>query len=102
MFGTIRRHQNWLWAIIIAVIISFVVFFSPTANLGDRGPSVNFGTIGGRPITQQDIAASRKETALFYFLRFGDWPENQEMMRQFNFDIERETYNRLLLVEQMR
>ncbi len=35
MFGTIRKHQNWLWAIIITVvIISFVIFFSPDARIG--------------------------------------------------------------------
>ena len=35
MFGTIRKHQNWLWAIIITVvIISFVAFFSPNTQWG--------------------------------------------------------------------
>ncbi len=35
MFGTIRKHQNWLWAVIITVvIISFVVFFSPNDPFG--------------------------------------------------------------------
>lgn len=38
MFGTIRKHQNWLWAVIITVvIISFVIFFSPDARIGGGG-----------------------------------------------------------------
>ncbi|MBI3875797.1 MAG: hypothetical protein HY300_07525 [Verrucomicrobia bacterium] len=35
MFGTIRKHSRWLWAIIITIIIvSFVIFFMPDAKLG--------------------------------------------------------------------
>ena len=37
MFGTIRKHQTWLWAVIITLtIISFVVFFSPYSKLNNE------------------------------------------------------------------
>ena len=57
MFGTIRKHQSWLWAIIITVIIiSFVWFFSPYTKMHDTGRGmVNLGSIYGRKITDQDF-----------------------------------------------
>jgi len=44
MFGTIRKHQTWLWAIIITLtIISFVIYFGPQSRVSqgraDRGPA---------------------------------------------------------------
>ena len=53
MFGTIRKHQTWLWAVIITVIIfSFVIYFSPYSKMNDsrRGP-VNLGSINGERIS---------------------------------------------------
>ena len=30
MFGTIRKHQQWLWIVIITLtILSFLIFFGP-------------------------------------------------------------------------
>lgn len=103
MFGTMRRHSTWLWAIIIVIIIiSFVVFFSPNVQLGGGGDNTNFGTVHGRKITREEFMAAQRETALFYFLRFGEWPDNDAQARQFNFNMERESYNRILLKEQLR
>ncbi|MSU34728.1 MAG: hypothetical protein EXS36_06375 [Pedosphaera sp.] len=73
MFGTIRKHQSWLWIVIVAaVILSFVVWFSPNQTsyrnlmFGDNGSQ--FGMIDGRPITQEMVSAANRQTALRRFL----------------------------------
>ena len=100
MFATIRRHQKWLWAIIIAVIIvSFVIFFSPNVSL-DRGRSGDFGTINGRAIGQTQFYDAYREAILGYFFRYGTWPSQDEASRT-GFDPDRETRNRLLLIDVM-
>ncbi|MEO7300068.1 MAG: SurA N-terminal domain-containing protein [Verrucomicrobiota bacterium] len=103
MIGTIRRHQQWLWGIIIlAIIISFVVYFSPNSrSLLDSQGSYNFGSIKGRTITQEEYRAAHQEIELFYFLRSGKWPDRDDSQRN-SFDIERETYNRIVLVEKLK
>jgi hypothetical protein len=103
MIGTIRKHQQWLWIIIIlAIIVSFVVYFSPTkTGLFDSEGSYNFGSIKGRPIDREQFRSAQSEIVLFYFLRFGKWPAKEEM-EQTGFNLERETYNRILLVEKLK
>ncbi|MEO5803370.1 MAG: SurA N-terminal domain-containing protein [Verrucomicrobiota bacterium] len=103
MIGTIRKHQQWLWVIIIlAIIVSFVVYFSPNqTGLFDDEGSYNFGTIKDRPITRDEFRSAQSEIVLFYFLRFGKWPSKDEL-QQTGFDLERETYNRILLIEKLK
>src|SRR5262249_11224337 len=102
MFGTIRKHQTWLWAIIITItVISFVIFFSPyqrMSNAGRRGPA-NFGTINGRAIGEEEFGNAQKELALWYFFQTGKWlrwPEDKEA-KDMGFDQQQRTYFRLLL-----
>src|SRR6266851_3157475 len=57
MIGTIRKHQTWLWAVIITLtIISFVWYFGPSSKMSDarRGPA-NYGSINGERINQADF-----------------------------------------------
>ncbi len=99
MFGTIRKHQTWLWAIIITVIIiSFVWFFSPYTKMRDTGGrSVNFGSIYGRKITEENFIHAQREAILnYFFMTGGHWPD--EDRRQTGFDLEREAFHWLLLV----
>lgn len=104
MFTTIRKHQTWLWAFIIAaVIVSFVIYFTPTVRSPDRSGlrrSV-FGSIHGRPITHKEYSEAYFETQLGFFLRHGVWPGTVEA-RQTGFSVERETRNRLLLLDRVR
>ena len=69
MFGTIRKHQTWLWTVIATItIVSFVVFFNPN-NRGtgsSRGPA-NFGSVNGERISEDDFYNARKEVDLQYF-----------------------------------
>jgi peptidyl-prolyl cis-trans isomerase D len=104
MFGTIRKHQNWLWAIIITgTIVSFLVWFSPDAKWRGhgRGPS-ELGSIDGRPITSQEFRQAYDETRLLYFLNFQKWPENDERARQMDFDVEQQAFLRLVRLAKVK
>jgi len=97
MFGTIRKHQTWLWAVIIAVtVVSFVFFFSPYAKMNDsRRGRVNYGSINGEPVSEEQFANAWREVQLRYFFMNGNWPS--EEAKKSGFDPERETYQWLLL-----
>src|SRR5215470_11455402 len=97
MFGTIRKHQNWLWFIIIAVIIiSFVIFFSPNVKLGRNDVQGDFGSISGRPVSREEMRRSRNEVRLGYFFRYARWPTGEEAQDR-SFD--REGLSRLFLLQ---
>lgn len=106
MFQHIRRHQKWLWLVISsAVIISFLVYFTPDAKLGMRGRgggNANYGSINGRSITQKELLAAYREAQLRYLFSYGNWPGNDEFGREMGFDVEREAENRLFLAEKIR
>jgi hypothetical protein len=100
MIGTVRKHQNWLWAIIITVIIiSFVAFFSPNVKLGmtdDDGFYV--GAIQNKPITREEFLQAQAEVYVMYRLRSGEWPRNDERTQGMLQD---EIYSRLLWVKKL-
>lgn len=76
MFGTIRRHQKWLWVlIIIVIIVSFVVFFTPDVRFRGREDS-DFGTINGRKLTLLELQNARKDLMLLSRFNSGDWPKS--------------------------
>src|SRR6266481_3834019 len=100
MIGTIRRHQTWLWAVIItATIISFVIYFSPYSKMSDaRSGNFQFGSINGEPIGKEQFFNARTETALYYFfMSGGHWPDDDSKKR--GFDLDAETYKWLLLLQ---
>jgi hypothetical protein len=102
MFGTIRKHQSWLWILIITVVIfSFVIYFSPTAgSRNNRGTEEGyFGTINGELIKKADYLTGLREASLAYFLSTGSWPDSGA---RSNFDPQRETYQRLFLLHQIK
>ncbi|MGD0262640.1 MAG: peptidylprolyl isomerase [Verrucomicrobiota bacterium] len=100
MIGTIRKHQTWLWAIIITLtIISFVVFFSPYSRMNSarRGP-VNLGSINGERISEEDFINARSEVYLRAFFMSGNWPD--EEAKKTGGQIEQDTYQWLLLIQE--
>jgi len=104
MFAHIRKHQQWLFIVIIAVVIvSFVVFFTPTVGSGNSGgrsgADAVVGTYKGQPITQTDYYEAYKEISLQVFLSMGQWPE--QLGTQFGFDPTQEAVNRLMLVRKL-
>lgn len=105
MFGTIRRHQKWLWVIIIALtVVSFVFFFSPNSKYsgqgGGRGKGT-YGTLRGKEISQIEFLRARNEILIFYFLMHGEWPDKDSIAKR-SFDPDRETYSRLFLIEKQK
>ena len=101
MFGTIRKHQTWLWAVIIfATIVSFVIFFTPTSGKGGRGvPEGSFGSLDGRPITRQMYLKCYSEVMLGFLMRYGTWPDGSEA-KKFGVSLKNETYSRLALIHE--
>ena len=97
MFGTIRKHQTWLWAVIITLtIISFVIYFGPQSRVNSgRGGTLNLGSINGERITPEEYTEALREVHLRYFFMSGNFPG--EEARKTGFDEQRETYYRLLL-----
>lgn len=105
MFGTIRRHQSWLWAIIVTITVaSFVIFFSPNSKFSrdGGGGKVSLGTVAGDPVSLQDFRQAQSEMFIHYFLSHGDWPDKDASAKQLGFDIERETYFRLFFIHKFK
>ncbi len=102
MFGTIRKHQTWLWAVIITVIIiSFVIFFSPYSKMNDnRQVAANWGSINGEKVTQEEYVKAYKEICLRAFFMTGNWPDDEA--RKQGGDVERESFQWLLLKQKQK
>ncbi len=103
MFATIRKHQTWLWAVIIgAVIVSFVIYFTPTGRQGGGyGPTGSLGTINGHPISRKQYAEAQVEAQLTFLIRYGSWPDKVEADK-FEFNLDREVRNRLVILEKLK
>jgi peptidyl-prolyl cis-trans isomerase D len=103
MIGTIRKHQKWLWMVIVTItVLSFVVFFSPYSRMnnggGGGGRAQDMGAIGGERISQEAFGNAQKETELRYFFSSGGhWPGDPN--RRANFDPMREAYFWLLIIQ---
>lgn len=104
MFDSIRRHQKWLWIVIITLtIISFVVFFSPNTQTGAGfgfSTRETVGSINGDAVTRDEYVDAYREAELRYLFTYGDWPGNNEMVRQLGL-MEREVRSRLFLVRKL-
>ena len=73
MIGSIRKHSNWLWAIIVTAVISSFVIWSDARggrNSFDFGGS-DFGKLYGRPITRDQLLKARTAAAVDEALRGG-------------------------------
>jgi hypothetical protein len=100
MFGTIRKHQSWLWFIIIAVTcLSMVIYFQPGKAGNQQTGSGNFGSIDNKKITMTEMQGARNEAALFYFLRTREWPDSPRASKQFDWD--QEANKRLFLIRRL-
>ena len=104
MFGTIRRHQNWLWFIIIGVIvISFVAFFSPDVKFGGAGArrkaTGEHGSINGQAITDKEFYPAYHEARVNHFFRTGQWPGNEKTAQD---TLERDAVSRVFLIGKLK
>lgn len=103
MIGTLRKHQTWLWSVIIAaVIVSFVIYFTPSMYR-DRGGHVSrgqFGSMHGRPLTRKQFFEAYIESQLAQFLRTGTWPDASDA-RRTGVDLDRMARERLVLIDRL-
>jgi peptidyl-prolyl cis-trans isomerase D len=99
MIGTIRKHSQWMWwIIIVAIIITFVYWGSAiNGGGGSRGGRGNFGVINGETVSQSSFFDAQREVMLSHFFGTGEWPDGGR--KNPNFDLEREIYFRLLLIQ---
>src|SRR5690349_15191474 len=100
MFGTIRKHQTWLWAVIITLtIISFVTFLSPNSKINAGRSGYSFGTINGEKVTRDQYVSALHEVDLHTLFMNGHWLNED---RKTRVEPERETYQWLLLCQMQR
>lgn len=88
--------------IITLTIISFVVFFSPYSKLHQGGGEARLGSINGKEITIEQYTQARRDAMLqFFFMSGGRWADENES-RNMGFDIDRETYQWMLLMQKAK
>ena len=99
MIGTIRKHQQWLWAIIITLTIaSFVIFMGGRGGQNGAGSrDVNFGSIGGEKVSKDDYINARNEALLEVLFTTRQPFKGQS--EQERMDLERRIYVRLLIIK---
>ena len=61
--------------IIVVIIISFVIFFTPDVDFRRR-ENADFGTINGRKLTLLELQNARKDLMLLSRFNSGDWPKS--------------------------
>jgi hypothetical protein len=87
-----------MWIVIITVvIISFVFWGSQSSRMDSSRGRVELGTINGEKVSINDYRDAQREVYLRYFLSSGEWPDQKAKGQ--GFDVDRETYFRLLLVQ---
>lgn len=101
MFGTIRKHSKSLWWIIIAAIIVTFVYWGAQGTRGDKSRgSYNYGSIGGRAISEREYHNAAQEARLaFFFSSGGEWPDVAG--KKFGYDEQRDAYQRIFLARKM-
>ncbi|MFM1769138.1 MAG: hypothetical protein RJA22_1667 [Verrucomicrobiota bacterium] len=89
MFGTIRKHQQWLWVIVIFFVTIAMVFFFTTDSWlqgGDDDGGGDFGRFNDRPISKAEFLAARREILTASVIRTAKLPpgdaETSNMIEQ--------------------
>ena len=105
MFATIRRHQSWLLATIVAItIVSFVAFGPNGCNKVNGnargGGGGEYGSLGGRPITLDQLRAAARQVLLEYGLRQNQWPDYT--MPEVQRSVDYQAYLNLFLEDKMK
>ena len=100
MFGTIRKHQSWLWFVIIAVtILGMIVWSNPGKSGNQQSGSGDFGSIDNKTVTAAEFQGAKNETALRFFMQSREWPDTAGASKQFDWD--QESYKRLFLIRRL-
>lgn len=94
MFGTIRKHQTWLWVIIIGVMVLSMALFTQMSGSGNaQRRAGDHGEIDGKPITDAEFQNAWNEASLNYFMRYREFPEGTRN----GWNQEQQAYERLFL-----
>lgn len=102
MTGALRKNQKVLWMLIsAAVIISFVIYFSPNQPSLNGDDGADFGLMDGRPLKRDAVRAANRLAALGGRLRFGENYDSPQA-KQMGFDLEQETFRTILLQARVR
>lgn len=100
MFGTIRKHQTWLWFIIIGLMVLSMITWNQMGRQGnERGKGGTYGTIDGRKITDTEYRNAQVEASLMYYLRTFEWPDSGATRAGWNQ--EQQAYERIFLVRKL-
>src|SRR5262245_50409523 len=101
MFGTIRKHQTWLWAVLVVLMsVSLVALFtSPGGPDGARRGQPDLGSINGQPIDQAEYLDAWKEVRIATYLHTGKWPGNDEGSSR---RMENETISRVFVLRKLK
>jgi len=103
MFGTIRKHQTWLWVILVAImIVGLVSFLSPSSRFsGSRqGGNANYGSIDGERLTRDDYADAQRESICA--ISFPTEPGRIETRKGRSSTRNAKTYQWLFLIKKMK
>ena len=101
MFATIRKHQSWLWIIVIVlVIVAFVWYMGPAGTQGGPTTGGVYGYVNGRSINRDRFMEAYQEARLQFFLYTQVWPEDSPAAREM-FDAERQVAERLTLMDKL-
>jgi hypothetical protein len=93
MFGTIRKHQSWLWFFIIGLMVFTMIIWTNGGGNG-RKATGNFGAIDNKAISPTEMQQAENDASLMYLVQSHphQWPENGTQ-----FDLTRQSYQRLYL-----
>src|SRR3954469_1284118 len=98
MIGTIRKHQQWLWAIIITVTIASFVIWTGNRGTHDAGMgNVNLGSVAGEKVTKEDYMNAKREALLQILFSTGAPFKDQTARAQM--ELEQRVYVRLLMIK---
>jgi hypothetical protein len=100
MIGTIRKHSKVLWwVVIVVIIIAFVLWDIGSNRMGGQSGPGNYGVMNGKVITPSQFNEARREVELFHYFATGAFPGGERTIP--NFSVERETFNRLLVLQKL-
>jgi len=103
MFGTIRKHQKWLWAVLVVLMsVSLVALFTSPSGGSGGGPrrgQPDLGSINGQPIDQAEYLEAWKEVRIATYLHTGKWPGNDESSSR---RMENETISRVFVLRKLK
>jgi hypothetical protein len=97
MIGTIRKHSAWLWWVVaLLTIVSFIWWGASPGTRYGSGRNGGLGIIYGKPVTAERLAAAQREFLIYYWMRYGEFPDKSPNFSRA--DLDRGSYERLMLV----